>query len=245
MTASLAIPTRSSRHHPSTPAIQDEIADHEIADHVSARSFPCVGAKSVFNRGRCRIGHYPALGSPAAALAVWKDLLTFSSAYPAPLDEPASFVAVFAPAGPEVLHPGGDAEEAFEQALWTQLQRMHDIDRHDYAWDPLVSHDPEDPAFSFSIGGRGYYIVGLHPDASRQSRRTPRPTLVFNLHEQFEALRQSGRYAGLKGAIRRRDVALQGSLNPMLDDHGRSSEARQYSGRGVEAGWRCPFHRRG
>ena len=32
-----------------------------------------------------------------------------------------------------------------------------------------------------------------------------------------------------------------GSLNPMLAQHGEASEARQYSGRQVDDGWKCPF----
>jgi FPC/CPF motif-containing protein YcgG len=36
---------------------------------------------------------------------------------------------------------------------------------------------------------------------------------------------------------------VQGTLNPNLADFGERSESRQYSGREVEEGWRCPFHR--
>ena len=58
----------------------------------------------------------------------------------------------------------------------------------------------------------------------------------------------------MKAVVRARDSALQGSVNPMLDDFGTHSAARQYSGRAVEADWRpafraderpaarCPFH---
>jgi FPC/CPF motif-containing protein YcgG len=42
--------------------------------------------------------------------------------------------------------------------------------------------------------------------------------------------------------IRNRERNLQGNLNPNLADFGTRSEARQYSGRPVEEGWRCPFH---
>ena len=65
--------------------------------------------------------------------------------------------------------------------------------------------------------------------------------MVFNLHDQFERLRAAGRYDKLRGAILSRDVALAGSVNPMLASHGTMSAARQYSGRAVEDGWRCPF----
>ena len=76
---------------------------------------------------------------------------------------------------------------------------------------------------------------------SRKSRRFEAPTLIFNRHAQFEALRQEGRYETLRDRIRRRDIQLQGAINPMLKDHGEASEAIQYSGRAVEGDWRCPF----
>ena len=67
------------------------------------------------------------------------------------------------------------------------------------------------------------------------------PTLVFNLHAQFEQLRASGTFSRMRDRIRARDRALQGQINPMVSDHGTSSEARQYSGREVGPDWRAPF----
>jgi FPC/CPF motif-containing protein YcgG len=55
-------------------------------------------------------------------------------------------------------------------------------------------------------------------------------------------LKASGKYQSMQGAIRTRDVALQGSVNPVLSRFGEASEARQYSGRAVGDGWKCPFH---
>ena len=56
------------------------------------------------------------------------------------------------------------------------------------------------------------------------------------------ALRADGRYDKLSEAIRERDLAFAGSVNPMLARHGEMSEARQYSGRQVDPAWQCPFH---
>ena len=65
--------------------------------------------------------------------------------------------------------------------------------------------------------------------------------MIFNLHDQFETLRADGKYEGMREKIMLRDEALAGSRNPMLTRHGELSEARQYSGRVVDAEWRCPF----
>ena len=103
---------------------------------------------------------------------------------------------------------------------------------------------PDDPMFSFSFGGHALF---RRRAASRTARafREPFswPALVFNPHAQFERLRGEGRFERIQHAIREREIALQGSLNPNLADFGERSEARQYSGRAVEENWRCPFHR--
>ena len=54
-------------------------------------------------------------------------------------------------------------------------------------------------------------------------------------------MRADGRYQRMRDTIRRRDAELQGSLNPMVSDHGASSEARQYAGRAVPPDWTPPF----
>lgn len=81
----------------------------------------------------------------------------------------------------------------------------------------------------------------MHDLASRKARQFPYAALVFNPHEQFERLRERGKFEMFRNNIRARDVAFQGSINPVLNNFGSSSEARQYSGRAVEDDWRCPF----
>ncbi len=121
-------------------------------------------------------------------------------------------------------------EDEFHAKLWLHLQAMHDVDSQEHAWDPTVSDDAADPSFSFSVASRAFFVVGLHPAASRIARRAPFPCLVFNFHDQFQSMRQDGRYAALQKAIRARDVALQGDINPTLTGFGEASEAAQYSG---------------
>jgi FPC/CPF motif-containing protein YcgG len=194
-----------------------------------------VGSRSVANRLTYRFGLYPVLGSADAAAAVCHDLYEFNHEFDRIGDEFVSFIAGFGVGGV-------DSEIAFERALWGHLQAMHEVDRRSFAWDPQVNSDPAHPEFSFSIGGRGFFVVGLHPHASRMARRTQQPTIVFNAHEQFEALRRRGKFEMMKQMIRARDLAYQGSINPVLENFGAASEARQYSGRAVPSDWDCPFH---
>ena len=133
-------------------------------------------------------------------------------------------------------------EKQFEAAMWERLQSFADKDAWlGHAYDNAVSSDPDDPHFSLSFGGEAFFVVGLHPGASRPARRFSRPALVFNLHDQFVLLREQGRYDRMREIILDRDFALAGSMNPMIAQHGEASEARQYSGRKVNSSWTCPF----
>lgn len=190
---------------------------------VSGPSFPCVGAKSAMNRGRITFDLYDALTDDDDAARLCEQLAAFSLQYPEPGTDPVSFVAMF-------RQPVANEDE-FHQHLWRHLQAMHDIDAARHPWDAAVSSDVGDKQFSFSIASRAFFVVGLHPQASRLARQAPFPCLVFNFHDQFEALRETGRYARLQDAIRGRDIALQGDVNPVLARFGESSEAHQYSGR--------------
>jgi FPC/CPF motif-containing protein YcgG len=203
--------------------------------HVRHDPFPCIGARSADRRGRCSYGLYARLGSACSARQLCADLAAFVDEFPDPGVSATSFVAMF----DDVVR----SEAEFELRLWSHLQQVHREDRRTFGWDARVSSDPQSPRFSFSVAGRAFFVVGMSPVASRLARRAPMPCLVFNLHEQFEALKACGRYESYRRVIRERDVALQGALNPMLDDHGNASEARQYSGAATGDDWQCPFMR--
>ncbi len=168
-------------------------------------------------------------------LRIMPQLLDLAANYRAEPEMFQSLVVLFEAGAPE-------DEQQFEQGLWQRLQSLSDKDE----WlgqraDPRVSHDVDDPHFAMSFGGEAFFIVGLHPRASRPARRFDTPAMVFNLHDQFETLRGDGRYDKLRSTILDRDEAVAGSINPMLAQHGSVSGARQYSGRAVEEGWRCPY----
>lgn len=131
------------------------------------------------------------------------------------------------------------SEADFDHALWEVLQHLHENDTS--AWDARTSKDPTDPQFGFSFGGHSFFVVGLHPNSSRISRRFAYPTLVFNSHEQFQHLKDHNLFDRAQNAIRTREMNLQGSINPNLSNFGSESEAKQYSGMMVTSSWTCPF----
>lgn len=209
----------------------DETARDVFESVVGHVDYPCVGAKSVLHRGRVVARGYTALADTASARMLVADLAEFARS--ADLSAGfTSFIAVF------LRDPHCD-EVRFETLLWRHLQLARDNDPS--APDPSVSNDPVNPHFAFSVAGSAYFVVGLHPTASRPARRAPLPMLAFNLHEQFEMLRRDGRFNRIRDTIRRRDAAVSGNINPMVADHGDCSEAAQYSGREVGTDWQAPF----
>jgi len=213
----------------------------DIADNfrllINHSAFPCVGAKSALARGTLDILVARDLCSNWDDRRIYDGITRIVQAYRADRALFQSFAVIFE--GPVDLD-----EKRFEKFLWARAESLTNKD----TWlgaprDARVSSDPEDPHFSLSFGEEAFFIVGLHPRASRPARRFERPVLVFNLHDQFEQLREQGRYERMREKIIERDVALAGSPNPMLARHGSISEARQYSGRNVaEPQWRCPFN---
>lgn len=214
------------------PVPRDIAAD--LAAVVLGRGYPCLGATSVFRRGRAVVRDFGSMTDPRTGPELAAALAEFATRY-AEQPEFASYLAAFAA---ERI----DDERDFEERLWALLQQVHLADAA--PWSAQVSADPGDPHFGFSVGGHAFFVVGMHPRASRIARRTPVPVAVFNLHAQFQRLRAAGTFERMRGTIRRRDLALQGSLNPNLADHATVSEARQYCGRAVEEDWRAPFRAR-
>jgi len=226
-------------HPPAQLARQTSDLPEQFFEKIRAADWPCVGSKAALAKDAIEPHVYGRMGDRANDAPLLDALDAFArmvEQQPQDSTTVHSFAALFQ--GPE------DTDEArFEAMLWSQLQRLHDLDvKRGTRWALDVSRDPNDPHFSLSIAGHAFFVIGLHPGASRIARQFAVPALVFNSHQQFEKLRADGRYQKMQAATRERDIALQGSINPNLADFGAAAETRQYSGRKTEAGWSCPFH---
>lgn len=204
----------------------------QFEDFVVGKNHPCVMAQTVFSMDKVDFHVYENFGSMNTANKILQDLKRYIANYDFESKEFFTFLAVFK--GRKEY-----SEKQFEALLWSQLNLLHEVDTA--PWDKAVSKDPEHKDFSFSLGGKAFYMVGLHPNSSRMARQSPYPAIAFNLHWQFEKLREMGTYNVVRDKIRERDIALQGNINPILEDFGENSEARQYSGRNVGKEWKCPF----
>lgn len=209
--------------------------ENQYKDFILNGQHPCVMAKAMFKMNKYQLKVYEDMDDPNILKTLLSDLNQYIDGYNFEDSNFESFLAVF----PNNYFSN---EISFEKALWNTLQNLHEMDQCE--WDHRVSDDPDDPQFSFSLNGRAFYIIGMHPESSRMARQTPYTTLVFNLHWQFEKLREIGTYQKVKNMIRKNDEGLQGSINPVLNDFGDDSETKQYSGRKVETQWKCPFHKK-
>lgn len=223
-----------------SPKTDDQVAQQNalierFEAHIRDKAFPCVGAKSALSRQQMNILVAGDIRCPRDDEAIYGALQDFANAFKSDPQPFQTFVVLFD-------QKAQLDETEFEAALWQRVESLERLDaRHGHSYDARVSDDVDDPRFCLSFAGEAFFVVGLHPGASRISRQFDVPVLVFNAHEQFEALRREGRYETLRDSILKRDEARSGSANPMLARHGDVSEARQYSGRLVDDTWRCPM----
>ena len=201
---------------------------------LEAKDFPCIAAKAAHDRNliKCMVA-----GDMACAkddTIILNFLYDFTDAYRSSNEFYHSAAIIFT--DPQISN-----EEMFDALLWRRLQALQILDAENYGYDNRVEADPASAKFSFSIKEEAFYIIGLHAASSRQARRFIHPTLVFNPHAQFEQLRASSKYDAMKNTVRKRDIAFSGSVNPMLQDFGESSEVFQYSGRKYVDSWKCPL----
>lgn len=232
------VPARCPHAHAQTDTSAPSPLAERFLDKIRAADWPCVGSKAALAKGAIATRVFGRMGERANDAPLLDAIGDFAHKVERtpPQDHTVhSFVALFE--GP------GDTDEArFEAMLWSQLQRLHDLDvGRGTRWARDVSRNPDDPHFSLSLAGHAFFVIGLHAGASRIARRFEAPVLVFNSHAQFERLRADGRYAKMQAATRARDIALQGSINPNLADFGAAAETRQYSGRATGPDWACPF----
>lgn len=209
--------------------VGQEVLD-ALAAFISEDDFVCLGARAALRRNTIVHHHYRAL-DPVSALEHHQDLLTFLKGFEPSDRSFTSFVATFE-------EPAARLDEhEFERLVWDYLQAMHDEDSKQHPWSDIYDSDPKSSNFAYSVGSHPFFIVGLHPGASRPSRRFGKPALVFNSHIQFNAL--GLKFLKLKSKIRRREREFHGAVNPSFVKY--KDEARHYAGRFTEPDWECPF----
>ncbi|MFJ5633368.1 guanitoxin biosynthesis heme-dependent pre-guanitoxin N-hydroxylase GntA [Streptomyces goshikiensis] len=207
----------------------------QLTTWIESEEFSCLGAKSSLRRGSLRQVNVGVMGTDSATAALHGALTEFVGSDLNDEQNFATVVAVFE-------GPLGLPEPDFHALLWRQLTDLHAFDAGlGFAWAEGADPSPDSAKFGFSVAEHPFFVVGLHENSSRVTRRFPFPAMAFNSHHQFRRLVENGVYGGLQRRIRERDTRLQGSINPNLAEFGDASEARQYSGMATDARWECPF----
>lgn len=201
---------------------------------ISNKDFPCIGAKAALAKKQLYCMVAQNMACPADDQSILNFVYEFTDRYRLSRSLFHSAAIIFKE--PEMM-----GEEIFEKLLWKRLQAISDLDALQFGYDIRVSADPSSPHFSFSLKEEAFFIIGMHPYSSRAARRFDHPTLIFNPHAQFEELKKTKKYAMIQQAVRKRDTAFSGSINPMLSDHGESPETLQYSGKNYNEPLKCPL----
>jgi len=179
--------------------MSSEGIEAEYLAWIGSDQFTCLGARAAARRQVTRLVEPGPIGESGTTASLHDAMREFVRNVISPDENFTTLVAIFDD-GPEV------DEQEFDRIFWRQLQALHDLDATSYAWAEGVSSDPESPNFSFSLIGHPFFVVGMHPAASRISRRFRRPAMAFNSHRQFDRLRAAGAYSGLKTRIRTREI---------------------------------------
>jgi uncharacterized protein len=188
----------------------------ELIKFIREAKFPCVMAKAVLANGYLKLHEFNQIED------CLKAVYEFIDHYRANSNKLSSFIVTF------------DSQisfEDFEKQFWIILKEMNKRDKEIYPHDPRVNSDSSSADFSFSLKSEAFFILALHPDSPRFARRFAAPAIVFNPHQQFENLRAKNLFNKVRNLIRKRDLLLQGEINPMLNDFGEKSEIYQYTGR--------------
>lgn len=209
--------------------------EKNIEKLIGQKNYPCVAALKSFHLGDYQIKTYRGMGQQSQRPQLRKDLLSYLQKY---LETKSTYFTFWA-----VFEDSQFAnEQEFEDHLWKELSSLTSEETKLADQDPRFSSNPGDKGFCFSLGGKAFFVVGLHPQSSRISRQFPWPALVFNVYEQFDQLMQKNLYQPMIAQNRKRDMQFQGNVNPMVEEHGDNWESIQFSGKKNPLSWKCPFH---
>ena len=189
-------------------------------DHIDARDFPCVGAKSALSRGTLKIVPARSTHQRLGRRAIHRELLDWAATTAATRSaQPRRRLRRARRPQRSASSNAACGNASSRSPTRTTVARA--------ALRPARQRRSRRSALLAELRRRG--VLRRRPAPRRPAVRrgaSQRPALVFNLHDQFEQLRAQGRYERMREAILERDVALAGSLNPMLARHGEASEAR-------------------
>lgn len=204
-----------------------------IKNLVTQPHYPCVAALRSYHQDDYHVGFYGQLGEGDRWGELRNDLHFYLQEQKESDSTYLTFWAMFS--GAEY------SEEDFEARMWRQLSLLTSIEDADQDWGTVAERDPAHPKFRFCLAGSEFFVVGLHPKASRLARQFPVPAMVFNVFSQFDKLKKLSQFDQMVTVNRKRDEQFQGTVNPMAAQYAEKWESIQFSGKQNPSHWRCPF----
>lgn len=215
------------------------VAQAETHQHIRSlimqKNFPCVAAVQSLALKDYEIVEGRCFGSGRDSASIRQGILDFLETWKASRSTTSTLW---------ITYPKDSvtSEDDFEKRFWDELSHLSSVELSKTDWAEGWSADPNDRNFTLCIGGFAFFVVGLHPHASRPGRKFPHPAIVMNVFDQFEDLEAKGQYVPMVQKNRERDVKFSGSVNPMAEKFGDGWEAIQFSGKTHDEAWKCPFH---
>lgn len=120
-------------------------------------------------------------------------------------------------------------------SLWLSFDReLHnEVEFEKFMFAQIAAFRSGDQYFR---GKHRLFIVGMHPNSPRRARNYETNSIVINLFDQFETIKN---YKLLVDSIRERDAKYSGSVNPMTIEYGDTNEEIQFSGK-LNDSWIIP-----
>lgn len=129
---------------------------------------------------------------------------------------------------------------SFRKHFWKFLKNISQLQDKYYPYAKGYSPVLKDKNFSFSFGEVANYIAAFFADSPRVTRRFAYTALIFNPHDQFNKLKESGKFVSFQKSVDIKDHRLQGSNNESLTDFGEQSEWPQYDS--IDGSSGCPIN---
>ena len=188
--------------------------------------YPCLGARSVFNRDRATVVVLEELATGRSPRALVEALATFGRD-----DRPGR------PASPPSSPSSGPRTSRTRslRAACCGASSSCSTRPTTQPWDPAVSDDPANPHFAFSVAGTALLRRGpAPPGLAHRPAHARCPRWSSTCTSSSRSCASSDRFDRMRDTIRRRDARAAGlDSTPWSPTTAHSSEARQYSGRRV------------
>lgn len=197
------------------------ISRSEIADvSKEFEKFFAKNAHSSLEDDQFTLRTYDALGSQKTAIELLADIEDHLKFCQNNDNDCAEFVAIF----PKRKYY---TEAQFEKLLWKQLRYLHLVDIH--PWKKQTAHELKDDQFFFSVLGKSFYVIGMHPSSEQKNRKSPYPAMIFSQRELSESFSRKRKITAINEFNVLQDHTQE--TQAIIDETALKLNARQY-GRG-------------